>query len=233
MADTRTYHAICRDIVRRWVFPLVPDAHLLTDTSFVQARRHNYREDGVKVARSASIGEGVVLGRGAVIGEGAVVSRCVIGRNCSVGAGAVLRESHLWEGACRVDSQVSVVCVVVTVLRGVCRRYSGGGGEGDALHRGRANDHQGRSCGGEVGEELLRFVFPLHCAMCHVVWSRLMIIMCGAGAVCSLASASWGPESLCGSILAWEAVDIPMKRYYTSRAAATRSGGEEICRCSN
>lgn len=98
MSDPRAYHAICRDIVRRWVFPLVPDAHLLTDTTYVQGKQYNYREDSVKVSRSARIGQDVVLGRGSVVEEHAVVSRCIIGRNCVVGRGAVLKESHLWEG---------------------------------------------------------------------------------------------------------------------------------------
>jgi NDP-sugar pyrophosphorylase family protein len=98
VADPRTYHAICRDIVRRWVFPLVPDAHILTDTTYVQGKQHNYREDSVKVARSARIGQGVVLGRGSVVEEHAVISHCIVGRNCVVGRGAVLKESHLWEG---------------------------------------------------------------------------------------------------------------------------------------
>eukprot|EP01035_Chromulina_nebulosa_P024030 gene24030-31207_t len=43
--DPRSYHFICRDIVTRWVFPLVPDAQLL--------------QQGVKVSRSAQLGEGV------------------------------------------------------------------------------------------------------------------------------------------------------------------------------
>mmetsp|Transcript_1218 Transcript_1218/g.1986 ORF Transcript_1218/g.1986 Transcript_1218/m.1986 type:complete len:748 (-) Transcript_1218:122-2365(-) len=98
--DPRTYHAICRDIVRRWVHPLTPDAHLLGDTEYVQGRHYCYKEEGVKVARSARIGEGVVLGRGSVIEEGAFISHCTIGRSCRVGKGAVLRQSHLWEGVC-------------------------------------------------------------------------------------------------------------------------------------
>lgn len=34
--DCRTYHTISRDLVTRWVYPLVPDVQLLQDSSYVQ-----------------------------------------------------------------------------------------------------------------------------------------------------------------------------------------------------
>ena len=49
--DPRTYHSICRDIVSRWVYPLVPDAQLLRDSSYVHSKRYTYREQGVRLAR--------------------------------------------------------------------------------------------------------------------------------------------------------------------------------------
>ena len=60
--------------------------------------RYIYREDNVKIARSARIGNGVVLGSGTVVEENAFVVHSVLGPNCIIGAGAVVEESHLWEG---------------------------------------------------------------------------------------------------------------------------------------
>ena len=99
MQDFRSYHCISRDIVTRWTFPLVPDAQLLQDSTYVHTRRYCYREqEGVKVARSAVIEEGVVLSRGAVVGEGALLRRTIVGRDCIIEAGARVVEAHLWEG---------------------------------------------------------------------------------------------------------------------------------------
>lgn len=124
--DPRTYHYICRDIVSRWVYPLVPDSPLTHEGTYTQSRRFCYREDNVKVARSAHIGEGVVIGSGSVIGHGAVLSRCVIGRNCVVGDNSVVKESHLWTGAVVEESSsvsYSIVCEGALVKkRAVVRR---------------------------------------------------------------------------------------------------------------
>lgn len=96
--DPRTYHSICRDIITRWVYPIVPEAQLLIDGSYSHLRRYVYREKGVRVARTAHIGEGVVIGQDTIIEEHARVERSVIGRGCIIRAGAVITESHLWKG---------------------------------------------------------------------------------------------------------------------------------------
>ena len=111
--DLRTYHSICRDIVHRWVYPLVPDAQLLPDAQYVHTKRYVYREAGSKVARSAHVGEGVVLGRGCRIDDHAVLERAVIGRGCVVGERAVVAEAHLWAGAVVEEDAVveqAVIC---------------------------------------------------------------------------------------------------------------------------
>lgn len=117
MQDARTYHAVSRDIITRWVYPVVPDLPKLQDvcSTAVHIGRCVYREDNVRIARSARIGNGVVLGRGTVVHENAFVSRSVLGHNCVIGPGAVVEDSHLWEGT----SIAVVVVVYVHVRRGI------------------------------------------------------------------------------------------------------------------
>jgi translation initiation factor eIF-2B subunit epsilon len=110
--DPRTYHYICRDIVTRWVHPIVPDAQILQDSTFVHLKRYVYKEQGVKVARSAVIGEGVVLGRGCVIEDDVVLEKCIVGRDCFIGRGAVVTESHIWQGA-RIGSGATVKQAII------------------------------------------------------------------------------------------------------------------------
>ena len=103
--DPRSYHAISRDIVTRWVYPLVPDVQLLqSDTTYVQSKRHVYKEQGVKVSRSANIIEEVVIGRSSVIGDESTVTRSTIGRNVRVGNHVTIRESHIWNNVTIEDN---------------------------------------------------------------------------------------------------------------------------------
>jgi translation initiation factor eIF-2B subunit epsilon len=98
--DPRTYHAICRDIVTRWVHPIVPDANIMQDYvtagggGYTHLRRYVYKEPGVKVHRSATVGEGVVMGSGTNIEAGSNIERSIIGRNCHIGTGRSLDASQ-------------------------------------------------------------------------------------------------------------------------------------------
>lgn len=119
--DLRTYHTICRDIVTRWVYPLVPDAQLLQDSSYAHSTRYIYKEMGCKVSRSARIGDGCVLGKGCQIGDNAVLERAIVGRNCYIGSEAVVIESHLWEGSRIEDGAYinqAIVCDQAVVKKG-------------------------------------------------------------------------------------------------------------------
>jgi len=97
--DPRTYNSICWDIVTRWVYPMVPDAQLLPDGTYTHVGRYVYNEKGVKIDRTAIIGEGVVLGKDSVVESNVSLRRTIVGRKCRIGAGASIVESHLWTGA--------------------------------------------------------------------------------------------------------------------------------------
>jgi len=55
-----------------------------------------YKDDGVVVPRSASVGGQVLLGRGTVLGEGCLVAASCLGEGCVLGDGAAVTRSHLW-----------------------------------------------------------------------------------------------------------------------------------------
>ena len=111
--DPRTYHSVCRDIVRRWTYPMVPDAQLLLDTSYSHHGRNVYMERNVRIHPTANIGVGVVIGADTVIEEGCDIRNSVIGRNCLIRRNCVLSDSHIWgqttieEGA---KINFSIVC---------------------------------------------------------------------------------------------------------------------------
>jgi translation initiation factor eIF-2B subunit epsilon len=101
--NLRTYDAVARDIVQRWVYPFVPDANWLPrgaspPPSYTYGRCNMYKEEGVVVARSADIGADTVLGAGTTVGEFALVRKSVVGRGCSIGMRACIDGCHIMDG---------------------------------------------------------------------------------------------------------------------------------------
>mmetsp|Transcript_6093 Transcript_6093/g.22353 ORF Transcript_6093/g.22353 Transcript_6093/m.22353 type:complete len:781 (-) Transcript_6093:399-2741(-) len=123
--NLRSYDAVSRDIIQRWVYPLVPDANLLcgtprrsssnstsTDishssldgdvalaaTSYRHYRSNIYKESGVSLARSAIIRSDTVIGAGTVIGERTTVARSVIGRDCVIAEDVMIDSCYLFDG---------------------------------------------------------------------------------------------------------------------------------------
>jgi translation initiation factor eIF-2B subunit epsilon len=101
---------------------MVPDLPVLQDsTQMVHTGRYIYRDENVRIARSARVESGVVLGKGTIVEENAYISRSVIGQDCVIGAGAVITDSHLWEGvAVQSGAKISdaILCDKVVVKRG-------------------------------------------------------------------------------------------------------------------
>lgn len=126
--NLRTYDAVGRDIVQRWVYPFVPDANWLPRgahfaPTYSCGRRHVYKEDGVCVARSAEIGADTVLGAGSRVGDFSLVRKSVVGRNCSIGMRCLLDGCHLMDG-CTVGDHVqargALICAGAVLQPGCC-----------------------------------------------------------------------------------------------------------------
>ncbi|KAK9827334.1 hypothetical protein WJX81_006406 [Elliptochloris bilobata] len=100
--NPRTYDAVSRDVLCRWTFPFVPDTNVLPRTnvpSFRMARHGVYQEDGVQLARTATIVRDTAIGAGTVVEDGAMVEASVVGRGCRIGRGAHVRGAYLLDGA--------------------------------------------------------------------------------------------------------------------------------------
>jgi len=117
--NLRSYDAVSRDIMQRWVFPMVPDTNVLWRAgawgapSYRYARGHRYTEANVGVARTAVLGDDVCVGAGASVGEHSRVVQSVVGRNCRIGKGCDLVGCYLQDGVCVQDGAVlryALVC---------------------------------------------------------------------------------------------------------------------------
>ena len=113
--NLRTYDAVARDIIQRWVYPFVPDANWLprgAAPSYSYHRRNVYKEEGVVVGRSADIGADTVLGAGTTVGELSLIRKSVVGRGCRIGMRCCLDGCHLMDN-CVIGDHVRASGVLI------------------------------------------------------------------------------------------------------------------------
>ncbi|KAJ1653486.1 translation initiation factor eIF-2B epsilon subunit, GEF [Dispira simplex] len=98
VATGQLYDAISRDVIRRWVFPMVPDYNLVDGDQYVHKRNHVYQEPSVKLSRTAELDRNVVIGNHSQVGEHSRITCSVIGRNCIIGDNVVIDGAYLFDG---------------------------------------------------------------------------------------------------------------------------------------
>lgn len=114
----RLYAAISRDLIARWMFPIVPESNLLEDQPLSFRRGYQYIGPDTVFSKSADIGEYVVIGAGVTVGEGSSVRQSVIGPNCQIGPDVILEGVFLGEGCvieagCRIYHSILAENVLV------------------------------------------------------------------------------------------------------------------------
>jgi translation initiation factor eIF-2B subunit epsilon len=122
LQDLRTYSSLSKDVMQRWVFPLVPDNNLVGDKTTYKFNRHNvYKEAKVQLARSCTVHYDTAIGAGTVIGGNTSIKASTIGRNCTIGKDVVIEGSYIWDN-CVIEDNAritsAILCDGVTVRRG-------------------------------------------------------------------------------------------------------------------
>jgi translation initiation factor eIF-2B subunit epsilon len=119
VCNFHTYDAISRDVIHRWVYPLVPDN---TDEACSYGRRNIYLNTNVSLAFGCELHEDVVIGRNSSIGVSTHITQSSIGHNCRIGDHVVIEGAYIWDN-CVIEkgSKVyrSILCDSVYVKSGV------------------------------------------------------------------------------------------------------------------
>ncbi len=136
VSDFRTYAAAARDIMLRWMYPLVPenppgpqahDGFVRGGSGMRYERGSIYRHYSVTLPRSTRVGHCSTICRNVKVGENCQVKGSVLGIGTVLGEGTSVTNSFLWEDAivgngCTIDHAVVAEGVViedgVTVSRG-------------------------------------------------------------------------------------------------------------------
>lgn len=103
------YDSISKDIVGRWAFPVVPEADILEEQSYVFRRGNRYLGPDVVLSRSATVAQNTVLATGVSVGEHTVIRNSVVGAHCRIGSHVVLENAYVWDyvtidNGCRLTS---------------------------------------------------------------------------------------------------------------------------------
>ncbi|CAG8979026.1 hypothetical protein HYALB_00012708 [Hymenoscyphus albidus] len=95
--NLQAYEAVCKDVLARWTYPLVPDSNLLAGQSYKYERGGLCKENGVVLARTCKAGKKTILGKDTSIGDGSLVSNSIIGRRCNIGKNVTINNAYIWD----------------------------------------------------------------------------------------------------------------------------------------
>ena len=95
VSNLQTYEAISKDVIHRWVFPLVPDNCALEE-AYSYGRRNIYLSINVALAFDCILEEDVVLGSESSVGPQTHITHSSIGRNCKIGKGVKIEGCYIW-----------------------------------------------------------------------------------------------------------------------------------------
>lgn len=81
------YDSASSDIVRRWVYPVTPEANFTDQKghSCTYSRHNVYRGSGVSLGHGSQMEENVLIGCNTSIGANCSISNSVLGNSCTIG----------------------------------------------------------------------------------------------------------------------------------------------------
>lgn len=96
VCNLHTYDAISKDVMHRWVYPLVPDIAPTDEPPYSYGRHNIYLNSGVTLARGCILKHDVAVAGGSVIGANTYIANSVIGPNCTIEDNCHIEGSYLW-----------------------------------------------------------------------------------------------------------------------------------------
>ena len=113
MKNPRIYDTVSRDIIERWLFPIVPDGNFLPPASKYTFTKYNkYRDIDVRITRPVTMLNNIMLGTRTTIAENMRIDESVIGENVVIGKNVVITGSYIWDG-CLLEDNITLTNAMV------------------------------------------------------------------------------------------------------------------------
>jgi translation initiation factor eIF-2B subunit epsilon len=97
VSHTQRYDTVSKDLMQRWIFPIVPDANFNESTHYRVKRHCRYVDHRVTLERDTVLGENVIVGRDTRIGARTHIRNAVIGQRCIIGHDVIIEDAYLWD----------------------------------------------------------------------------------------------------------------------------------------
>lgn len=94
--DPYVYNQISRDVITRWVHPVVPDSLLQCSNEYQHMKRYVYRGKDIVLDKSVVLGECIVLGNKCAFGKNVTIDKATIGNDCIIGENSMVIDSQIW-----------------------------------------------------------------------------------------------------------------------------------------
>ncbi|KAF5302900.1 hypothetical protein FQA39_LY02080 [Lamprigera yunnana] len=97
VTNWRMYQSISRDILHRWLYPLVPDMGISSQhRNYVHLQNNIYRSKDVQLSQTSSLIEDVIIGSGSSVGDQTSVARSIIGESVKIGKNVIIENSFIF-----------------------------------------------------------------------------------------------------------------------------------------
>lgn len=108
--NPRQYDAMSRDLLRRWIHPIIPDKIF----DFIHRRSNIYlhRNHAVELLHNTHMEKNVIVGESTTIGLNCVIKDSVIGANCSIGNDVKLNGAYVWDNVTIEDGCNLTSCII-------------------------------------------------------------------------------------------------------------------------
>ncbi|XP_011873878.1 PREDICTED: translation initiation factor eIF-2B subunit epsilon [Vollenhovia emeryi] len=105
-----TYHVLTQDILRRYSFPLAPNAFPLL-RNFISLPRCTYKHETATFAKGCSLEKDSILGMKSSLGSNTKIASSVIADNCTIGSNVSIRDSYVFSNVrikdnCTIKSSI-------------------------------------------------------------------------------------------------------------------------------
>lgn len=121
VSSLRRYHQVTGDVLKRWVFPLVPDTNVTPGSSWSYTRPGIYKEANVHLHRDCKVLPTCAIGERSSLASGVVCAQSTIGRNCQIGRNVKITHSFIWDNVVIEDDVTldhAIVCSGARIGKG-------------------------------------------------------------------------------------------------------------------
>lgn len=121
VSSLRRYHQVTGDVLKRWVFPLVPDTNVMPGSSWAYTRPGVYKEASVHLHRDCKVFPTCAIGERSSLASGVVCAQSTIGRHCQIGRNVKISHSFIWDNVVIEDDvtlEYAIVCSGARISKG-------------------------------------------------------------------------------------------------------------------